>query len=235
MSERAKRMVWSGAVAALLCFLSSGPAQAADVAIGGKGGTLGLGVELTVGLGQQWNTRLGINGFDYSDRREASDIEYDAEAQLRTAAALLDFHPGGRGFRLTAGAVWNGTTVEGSSLPPASGFYDIGGVPVPVAILGTLDAEAEFDPFAPYVGLGWGNAVGSNQKVGFSFDIGVVFQGEADVELTPVLPANSPINTTPGARELLEILLEREESEIEDEAADYDIYPVVSIGVTYRF
>jgi hypothetical protein len=235
MSERATRIVWSGAVAALLCLLSSEPAQAADVAIGGKGGTLGLGVELTVGLGRQWNTRLGINGFDYSDRREASDIEYDAEAQLRTAAALLDFHPGGRGFRLTAGAIWNGTKVEGSSLPPPSGFYDIGGVPVPVAILGTLDAEAEFDPFAPYVGLGWGNAVGSNQKVGFSFDIGVVVQGEADIELTPVLPADSPINTTPGARELLEILLEREESEIEDEAADYDIYPVISIGVTYRF
>ena len=30
--------------------------------------------------------------------------------------------------------------------------------------------------------------------------------------------------------------VDREESEIEDEvASDYDIYPVVSIGVTYRF
>jgi len=235
MSERAPRHVWTGAAAALLCLLSSAPADAADVAFGGKGGTLGLGLELTVGLSEQWNGRFGLNGFDYSDRREESDIEYDAEAQLRTASALLDFHPGGRGFRLTAGAVWNGTTVEGSSLRPESGVYDIGGVPVPADILGTLDAEAEFDPFAPYVGLGWGNAVGANQKVGFSFDIGAIFQGEADIELTPVLPADSPINTTPGARDLLEILLEREESDIEEDAAEYDIYPVVSIGVTYRF
>jgi hypothetical protein len=235
MSERAKRFVWTGAVAALLCLLFSAPAQAADVALGGKAGTLGLGVELTVGLGRQWNTRLGVNGFNYSDRREASDIEYDAEAKLRTATALLDFHPGGRGSRLTAGAVWNGTKVEGSSLRPDSGFYDIGGVRVPAGILGTLDAEADFDPLAPYVGLGWGNAVGANQKIGFSFDLGAVFQGTADVELTPVLPANSPINTTPGAREALQVLLDREEGDIEDEAKDYDIYPVVSIGVTYRF
>lgn len=234
MSERATGNVCPGAVAALLCLFFSGPAHAADVAIGGKGGTLGLGVELTVGLSRQWNTRLGVNGFDYSDRREASDIEYDAEAQLRTAAALLDFHPGGHGFRLTAGAIWNGTKVEGSSLPPDSGFYDIGGVRVPVDILGTLDADAEWDPFAPYVGLGWGNAVGANQKVGFSFDIGAIFQGEADVELTPVLPADSPINT-PLGRQALEILLDREEADIEDDAAEYDIYPVVSIGVTYRF
>jgi hypothetical protein len=235
MSERGTGFVWTGAVAALLCLFSSGSAGAADVAIGGKAGSLGLGVELTVGLGRQWNTRLGVNGFSYSDRREESDIEYDAEAKLRTATALLDFHPGGRGFRLTAGAVWNGTKVEGSSLRPDSGFYDIGGVRVPADILGTLDAEAEFDPFAPYLGLGWGNAVGANQKIGFSFDVGAIFQGTADVELTPVLPSNSPINTTPGAREALQILLDREESEIEDDAADYDIYPVVSIGVTYRF
>lgn len=235
MRARGMTIVWSGAVSALLCLCAAGPADAADVAIGAKGGTLGVGAELTVGLGRQWNTRLGINGFDYSDeRREASDIEYDAEAQLRSAAALLDFHPGGRGFRLTAGAVWNGTTVEGSSLPPASGFYDISGVRVPADILGTLDAEAEFDPIAPYVGLGWGNAVGANQKVGFSFDLGAVFQGEADVELTPVLPADSPLNT-PVAREALRILLEREAQDIEEEAAEYDIYPVVAIGVTYRF
>ena len=234
MSERATGNVWPGAIAALFCLLTSAPANAADVAIGGKGGTLGLGIELTIGLSQQWNTRFGVNGFDYSDHREASDIEYDAEAQLRTAAALLDFHPGGHGFRLTAGAIWNGTKVEGSSLQPDSGFYDIGGVRIPADILGTLDADAEWDPFAPYVGLGWGNAVGANQKVGFSFDIGAVFQGEADVELTPVLPADSPINT-PGARQALQILLDREEADIEDEAGDYDIYPVVSIGVTYRF
>lgn len=223
-----------GAIAALLCCLSSLPAEAADVAIGAKAGTLGLGVEMTVGLGRQWNGRLGVSGFNYSDRREASDIEYDAEARLRTAAALLDFHPGGRGFRLTGGLIWNGTEVEGSSLPPSSGFYNIGGVQVPVNLLGTLDADADFDPVVPYAGLGWGNAVGTNQKVGFSFEVGAVFQGTADVELTPVLSPDSPLNN-PVAREALQILIEREEADLEDEASDYDIYPVVSLGVTYRF
>jgi hypothetical protein len=234
MRAHALRNLWPGAVAALLCCLSTGPVEAADVAIGAKAGTLGLGAELTVGLGRQWSSRFGVNGFNYSERREASDIEYDAEARLRTADALLDFHPGGRGFRLTAGAVWNGTKVEGSSLPPASGFYNIGGVLVPVALLGTLDAEADFDPFAPYVGIGWGNALGANKKVGFSFDIGAIFQGQANVELTPVIAPGSPLNT-PIAREALQILIEREEREMEDDVADYEVYPVVSIGVTYRF
>lgn len=222
------------ALTAILLAFAASPG-AAQVALGAKAGTLGVGAELTVGLSRQLNTRLGVNGFEYTERREASDIEYDGEASLRTATALLDWHPGGRGFRLTGGIVYNDTEVTGNSLPPASGVYDLGGVPVPVSILGTLDAKADFDPVVPYVGLGWGNAVAEGKKVGFFFDLGVIFQGEADVELTPDIPANSPINTTPGARDALEILLSREEGDLEDEASDYDLYPVVSLGLTYRF
>jgi hypothetical protein len=223
------------AMAALLLGALTVPGRA-EVALAGKVGTLGAGAELTAGLSRQVNFRLGANAFSYSDEgREVSDIEYDAEANLRNATALLDFHPGGRGFRLTGGLVWNGNELEGRSLPPASGVYDIGGVPVPVTAVGTLNADVEFDPVVPYAGIGWGNAVAEGKRVGFFFDLGAFFQGEADATLTPVIPADSPINTVPGARELLQVLLEREERDLEEDAADYDIYPVVSFGVSYRF
>ena len=226
-----------GAVTTLgvIAWILAATAARAEVAIAGKAGTLGAGAELTVSLSPQVNVRLGLNSYNYSDRREASGIEYDGEAKLRTGTALLDWHPGGRGFRLTGGAVYNDTTIEGSSLPPASGIYNIGGVPVPASLVGTLDAKADFDPLVPYAGLGWGNAVAPNKRLGFFLDLGVIFQGKADVTLIPRIPANSPINTTPGAREALGILLRREEQDLEDEAADYDLYPVVAIGVSYRF
>jgi hypothetical protein len=218
---------------ALLALLPA--AGRADVAIGGKAGTLGVGVELTARLLDQLNVRGGLNGFTYSARREASDIEYDGEARLRTATALLDWHPGGGGFRLSGGVVYNDTVVEGTSLRPASGAYDIGGVPVPVALVGTLEAKAEFDPLVPYAGIGWGNAVAGGKRLGVSVDVGVVFQGKADVTLAPILPAGSPINSTPGARQALDVLLRREEQDLEDDAADYDLYPVLSFGLSYRF
>lgn len=219
----------------ILLVLASGSLAAADLALTAKAGTLGAGAELTTGLSRQLNARFGINGFTYSDRREASDIEYDAEANLRTATAILDWHPGGRGFRLSGGLVYNASNVEGSSLPPASGVYDIGGVPVPVSLLGTLDAEVEFDPVVPYAGLGWGNALGGDGGWSFALDLGVMFQGEGDVTLTPVISPNSPINTTPGAREALDILLELEARDMEDDITEYDLYPVVSLGLSYRF
>jgi hypothetical protein len=222
------------AAGAALAVLAAAPGRA-EVALAAKAGTLGGGAELTVGLSPQLNARLGANAYNYSDRREASGIEYDGEAKLRTGTAFLDWHPGGRGFRLTGGLVYNDTTVEGSSLPPASGSYEIGGVLVPARLVGTLDATADFDPVVPYAGLGWGNAVAAGKKVGFFVDLGVIFQGKADVTLIPILPTDSPINSNPAARQALDILLRREEQDLEDQAADYDLYPVVAIGFSYKF
>ncbi len=206
----------------------------AETGIAATAGTLGLGAELTIGGSSQLEGRLGVHGYEYSERREASDIEYDGEASLRTATAFLDWHPGGRGFRLTGGLVYNDTEVTGSSLPPASGVYDIGGVPVPVALVGTLDGKVEFDPIVPYAGLGWGRAPGSGSGFGVTLDLGVIFQGEGEVTLTPIIPAGSPLNN-PVAREALQILIEREERDLQEDIVDYDMYPVVSLGVSYRF
>jgi hypothetical protein len=218
----------------LMTALSAASARG-QVALGGKAGSLGLGLELTVGLSPQWNARLGANGFNYTDdHRKVSQIEYDATAKLRTATALLDWHPGGRGFRLSGGLVYNDTRIDGTSLVPASGIYDIGGVPVPAALVGTLSGRIDFDPVVPYLGIGWGNAVGPGRKVGFFLDAGAMFQGKGKVKLTPNIPPGSPLNN-PTARAALGILLQREENDIENDVADYTVYPVVAIGVTYRF
>ena len=105
---------------------------------------------------------------------------------------------------------------------------------VPVSLVGTLDGRIDFDPVVPYVGLGWGNAVGPGRSVRFAADVGVVFQGKGNVTLTPRIPAGSPLNS-PVARQALQLLLDREERDIEDDVADYTAYPVVSVGVSYRF
>lgn len=217
------------AAAALL----AGPA-CAEVGIAGTAGTLGAGIELSFGGSRQIQGRIGIHGYNYSDRREVSDIQYDAEANLRTATGFLDWHPGGHGFRLTGGLVYNGTDVTGSSLPPASGFYDIGDVLVPASLLEGLDADVDFDPIVPYAGLGWGRAPGSGGGFGLTLDLGVMFQGEGEVTLTPRIPAGSPLND-PLARQALQILIDREERDLQEDVNDYDLYPVVSLGISYRF
>jgi hypothetical protein len=103
-----------------------------------------------------------------------------------------------------------------------------------VSVLGTLDGKVEFDPVVPYAGLGWGTAPRSGRHWGVTIDAGAMFQGRGHVTLTPRIPAGSPLNN-PIARQALQILINREERDVEHDISDYDIYPVVSLGVSYRF
>jgi hypothetical protein len=130
--------------------------------------------------------------------------------------------------------LYNDSEVNGRSRPTAAGTYIIGGIPLPASQVGTLRARADFDPFAPYAGIGWGNAVAAGGRVRLAVDLGVAFQGKAKVHLTADLPAGSPL-ATPIGRALLTPLLASEERDLNDKAADYDLYPVATIGLSYRF
>ncbi|HXO22078.1 MAG TPA: hypothetical protein VOA87_19345 [Thermoanaerobaculia bacterium] len=224
------------AVLALLATLIlSLPAVArAQTAVSVKAGTLGLGVELTHGFTPWLDGRLGVNGFHLSRRSTASGIDYDARADLRTATALLDFRPAGGGFRLTGGLVYDDNSVDGRSRPPASGFYPIGDVQVPVRLLGGLEGRIDFQPLAPYLGLGWSNSLAASGRLGFDFDLGAVFQGKPRVTLTPVIAAGSPLDN-PTARALLAVEIGKEEADVEHDLRRHDVYPVVSFGLSYRF
>lgn len=203
---------------ALLTGAGAASATAQDLALGAKAGTTGVGMEITLGMTEAVNLRGGIYGLDYGRDFEESGIDYDGDLKLRSAALLLDWHPGGRGFRVTAGAYANGNELRGR----AEGNLDIGDSTYDVR----LDAKADWDRFAPYLGIGYGNAVRGGPW-SFSFDAGVMFTGSPDVRLS----ADGPGTGDPGFQDDLR----REEQSLEDELSDLEYYPVLSLGLSYRF
>lgn len=219
------------AVTVLLSSLLLRPADAAEIAA--SAGTLGAGAQVRFPLGEQLAVRLAGHAWDHDDgRREAGHLTYEAEARWRNASALVDWHPEGRAFRLTGGALFNGNEVEGISVPDANGNYLIGRTLVPARLVGHLEATAQFDAVAPYAALGF---AGGGEHVRVGLDLGAVFQGEPEVELVPRVPADSPIHQIPGGMVALQALVEQEEQELEADAADYDVYPVVTVSLGFRF
>ncbi|HVT18515.1 MAG TPA: hypothetical protein VHQ90_20345 [Thermoanaerobaculia bacterium] len=208
---------------------------AAELGVTVKLSTLGAGVEAGYGFSPQLVGRLGVNGFDYSRRGEAAGgNRYDATARLRTATGLLDWHPGGHSFHVTGGVVYDGNKVEGDSLSPASGLYRVGDVQIPAALLGRLHGKVDFHTVAPYAGLGWGGAPRAGRGFGILFDAGVIFQGRPRAHLTPVLPAGSPL-AVPPASTLLAVELAKEEQKVESRIDKYRYFPVLAVGLSYRF
>jgi hypothetical protein len=196
-------------------------------------GTLGVGVDANFGLTDQLNLRVGYSAFNYSDTLSSSNIDYDGDAKLRTATALLDWHPGGGGFRISFGAIGSNTEVDVRG-KPSNGTFEFNGQTFTASEVGTVRGKIEpGNTFGPYLGIGWGNAVGSAGRVTFLFDLGVIYMGSPDVNLNATCGPAAP-SGTPECVQLRNAVVQ-EERDLQDDADIYEWYPVASVGLAVKF
>ena len=105
--------------------------------------------------------------------------------------------------------------------------YDIGDTTYTASEVGTLTGNVEFNSFAPYVGIDFGNSVTKSKEFGFMFDLGIAYQGSPDVSLS----ATGTLSNNATFKEELR----KEEKALQDDLDNFTIYPVISLGVTYQF
>ncbi|NTU58851.1 MAG: hypothetical protein HGB00_08055 [Chlorobiaceae bacterium] len=223
-SELIKKTIVAAAL--FLCATPSAFAGTGDVAIGIKGGTLGIGGEVTMNLVPNLNIRSGYNAFNYSGNASKSDIDYDYELKLQTIPVLVDLYPfSDSGFRISSGILVNNNEVTATAKPQSS--YKIGDLSYNPAQLGILTGKIDFNNVAPYAGIGWGNAVGKNSSLSLTCDLGVMFQGTPKVSLL----ASGPIASDPT----FQSELAKEVTKVKDSTDNINYYPVISIGLAYAF
>lgn len=206
---------------ALAPVLATGGAAADGFALGAKAGTLGLGVEGTTALSQNINLRVGINNYSYSFDETASNIRYNADVDLQSGGLIFDWHPFAGTFRLSAGWLYNKNAAHLTTTPTSN--VTIGNNTYTPAQVGTLSGDLKFKKNAPYLGLGWGNAVAKGGPFGVTFEIGALFQGNPAVTLRSSNGAVSQAD------------LQREAQDAEADLDSFKVYPVVSLGFSYRF
>lgn len=202
-------------------------------------GTEGVGVEVAQGFTRILRGRLSVSAFSASESFETDLVRYDGDADLRSAAAIVDVSPFGGTFHLSLGLVFQDHDIRGTAPIEALAIRELGAEVVgelqrllgPLD-LGELEATAELDSVAPYVGFGF-RSRRDRPGVGVAFDLGAIYYGEPDVEV--VARTGLPIDQVPGGQGLLDEFLEEQERELQDEVDDYEIYPVVRLSVFYRF
>jgi len=164
MTQKMKKQSLIIATSALMVMTTQSFAENRDFALAGKLGTTGLGLEATFRTTDQMNLRLGGYGFDYSTEVTETAITYDGSLRLRSFALLADWHPNSGGLRASIGVFYNGNKFSGS----ADGEVILDNV----TYIGSLNASADWRSLAPYIGVGYGNAVsGSNWS--FAIDAGL--------------------------------------------------------------
>jgi hypothetical protein len=222
-------------IAAFLILLSFGTAvlfaeddkshPGAGWAVDVKAGTLGFGADLNRSIVPQvLNLRIGASFYTHSVDIDEDDINYDSELTLGAIPIALDVFPFKNWFRLGGGILINMNEVTGTARP-TGGTLQIGGTTYPVDEFGQLNGKVKFNRVAPYVGFGFNNPIKKKGHWGFFTDLGLFFHGSPNLNL-------NPSRSVPQA---LQADIDEEEQEVNDDIKDYKIFPVIQLGVSYKF
>ena len=209
--------------------------------VGLRVSTLGAGVELIYSLSKHFNIRGQGNFVSLDESVEEDGVKYDGKLDFETLGLLVDYHPFGGSFRISAGAFQNGNEIGLQATCPPPNGCQIGNTnvqstpgPDPARVTGKID----FNSTAPYAGIGFGNAM-KGWPVHFAFDIGVLFQGSPKADLD----ARGQATTTGGVvfagdiatSPQIQAEVTQEEQNLQKEIDEFKMYPVVSLTIGYRF
>lgn len=212
----------------------SGAGQGGQLGI--HAGTLGLGLSAGYDLSEILGVRGLVNYFDYSYDRTLSGNEYEGDLELRSLGLLADWYPVGGSFRVTGGLFVDNNELSARAM---ADDLDINGV----QYAASLNARAGFESLAPYLGIGWSSRR-EGTGISFLFDAGVLFLGSPDLTASGSISAggctfsvaeNGRATLRGGCPSGLGADLEAEHADLRDDLDDFELYPVVSAGLAYRF
>ena len=190
-------------------------------------GTLGIGVNVAKSLTPQLNGRLGFNFGKLDASRTDSGISYDSQLNLSSVQLFGDYYPfSSSGFRVTGGLVAQNNTFSVTS-KPSNGNYTIDNTQYSASAVGSLTGEYKYaNSIAPYIGIGIGKS--TSDGFGFNADLGVMFTGAPKVSLNA---SNPTFNNNPITRTQLDNQVRQTESDLKG----FNVYPVISVGLSYGF
>jgi hypothetical protein len=215
------------------------------IAVGVSVGTLGTGIEVATPLSRRTNLRVDGYFFNYSRDLTQDGISYNANLHLRDVRASYDFFPFHGGFRLSGGvAVYNQLNVAAGTTVPPSNTIKLNDVDYYSSKTDPLHGNATISfahKVAPTLSFGWGNAIPrSGRHFAFPVELGVAFAGTPDFKLNMAGSACSARND-PSTCEVVtvdssfESNLNAERKKINDDIKPLRFYPILNLGVTYRF
>jgi hypothetical protein len=214
-------------IAAAFALLCTTAAHAQPVAL--NLGTTGIGAE----IGHGFNEWLGMRGsygmYNYGYDYTESDVRYKGKLKIGVGLLTADVHPFAGVFRLSAGLGYNNTRIDADA-DTTTGTIEIGNNTYQTSEVGTVRGEVHFQKTVPYVGFGWGTKAMGSSGFFFTSDFGVLFS-KASGSVTGECAAGIPANICTQ----LQADLQTESQEFLREVEKMKYYPVVRIGLGYRF
>lgn len=208
-----------------------------------KVSTLGGGAEVAVRVTHRTNVRAGFNVITYSRGFNKDGITYNGQLDFKTFEAHYDIFPWAKSFHISGGVLaYAADPITATARVPGNQSFTLGGVTyfsdpsVPV----TGNGKIVFNRAAPTLTFGFGNLVPRSKSKHFSVPIefGVAFQGSPKATL--LLAGN--VCDAPGGNcravasdPNVQSQILSEQNKLNNSMSFFKVYPIISVGVGYKF
>ena len=192
-----------------------------------KIGTLGVGADFEYIYNSFLGLRANLNGFSYKDSGKLEENDYNYAINLKTIGVLVDYHPWQNAFRFSFGMYENLSTIN-AKVKPTSGEIVVADHKYKSRQIGDINTDILLNKKNPYFGLGFSST--EIKGVHFSLDVGVLYIGSPQAKLTAKAAKGYE-----GLQDILEKEARIEEEKINNDISKYKYYPVLSVGMQYKF
>ncbi len=124
---------------------------------GAQIGIFGLGLNVKDKMNDYLGVRasfdmLTINDYEVTD--EDTKTKYNFDLKLQDFMLVGDYHPWKGSFKTTAGVIMNKSSLDGEVTPSESLSFEFQGNTYSTDDIAKVNTKADFDPIAPYIGIG---------------------------------------------------------------------------------
>lgn len=223
---------------------STRPMAFSTVAVGAKVGILGIGFEAATPLSMHLNLRAGASFFSYTDNLTSDGITYNANLQLRSSEASLDYFPWAKGFHISPGALlYDGNRISGRANVPGGQTFTLNDTTYTSSTTDPVNGSGgvTFNKAAPKLTVGWGNLVPrSGRHFSVPFEVGFAYVGDPKVALnlngtacytSQGVPYCADVATDPT----IHANVVAQQQKLANDAAPARFFPILSTGFAYRF
>jgi hypothetical protein len=221
---------WTLAAGLVLAVATGGAAAAQSRwSLGTQIGSSGIGAEVGFQASPHFTVRGDYDYLHFDGTVDGDYVRYKGKFDISVGGIFGDWHPwASNGFLFTAGAYIGARNAGGGA--ELQSVNNIGGQTFTLDQVPGIKAKIKLDEFAPTLGLGYNNTF-LHKHWGFKAVAGVVFSEQPKVELSRL--NGPPID---GAlADQVRAAFAAEEAKIQSNVAILKTYPLIELGVAYRF
>ena len=207
-------------------------------AVGFRASTLGMGIELATPLAGRINLRSSFNFFAFDDPFSIDGVNYAARLHLQSSQTTLDWFIGR--FHISPGVLYVKNSMSAPSFVGPGQTFVLG----TQTFLNSVDdpvsgSSSVIFPrtFAPMLLLGYGNLLPrSGEHLSLPVEVGVAYTGAAKINVAlngTACVTNGCVNFSQNAD--AQKFLKQEIQILNEDLKHYPVFPIVSLGLAYRF